>query len=300
MDSDANLKEAVSRLRTDVEARYGHPLKTSRDFEQLSEAINGSQHQHVSATTLKRMWGYINEPVTPRLSTLHILARYVGAADFNDYRAHLPLPQDPPTTKRRRLPLVAMGVAVVAILAVVVAVAPTIARQRTAAKALPGVAVDKVIKRGDHFGGYDDYLKLFGIHTQDCEWYQTVPGVKGVCVWSPSYQHPRWHNEVDTAAGCPTIREYWTPDPKTRKPYMTLQYETLFNRYRLYHDLNENAVRITFMKDFKHRSGFTFMGIYRLDPQRSTEQSVVFELVDTTCVLADLAKFRGYAARINR
>ena len=298
MNKTTNTDVIVAHLRTDVEASYGSPMKTSRDFEQLSQAISDSEHEQVSATTLKRMWGYINEPVTPRMSTLDILAQFVGYRDFDDYSQQFTQPLDPEPHKARHR-LIVLAIATVVVLAVI-AVTAIMVHHHQQAEALPGVAVDKVIKRGDHFNSYDDYLSLFGIQANSYQWGQPVPGVKGVFVWGPGYQNPEWHNEVDTAKGCPTICEYWTPTPATRKPYMTPEYVALTNKYQFYNALNENAVRITFMKDFKHRPGFTFLGIYRLDPQRSTELYLIFELVDTTCVLADLPKFPGYAALINR
>lgn len=37
----------------------------------------------MSTTTFKRLWGYINENVTPRRSTLDTLAKFVGYHDWN-------------------------------------------------------------------------------------------------------------------------------------------------------------------------------------------------------------------------
>ena len=42
-------------------------------------------HILVSATTLKRIWGYIDDNVSTRRGTLDILARYVGYADFEAF-----------------------------------------------------------------------------------------------------------------------------------------------------------------------------------------------------------------------
>ena len=42
-------------------------------------------HILVSATTLKRIWGYIDDNVSTRRGTLDILARYLGYADFEAF-----------------------------------------------------------------------------------------------------------------------------------------------------------------------------------------------------------------------
>lgn len=65
------------------------PMLTPRDFDTLSDAIFRRMHIQVSATTLKRIWGYIDEPVRPRRSTLDVLARFVGYPDFRRFEAGL-------------------------------------------------------------------------------------------------------------------------------------------------------------------------------------------------------------------
>lgn len=39
----------------------------------------------VSASTLKRIWGYVNMNPTPRRSTLDILSKYIGQKDFKSF-----------------------------------------------------------------------------------------------------------------------------------------------------------------------------------------------------------------------
>ena len=54
-------------------------MKTPKDFDFLAGQIFDKLHENVSSTTLKRIWGYLSEPSTPRLSTLDILAQFVGS-----------------------------------------------------------------------------------------------------------------------------------------------------------------------------------------------------------------------------
>lgn len=71
------------RLRSEVERMMGRELKASSDFAELSDAIYERTHERMSSTTLKRLWGYIDEPVKPRLFTLNVLARFLGFSDYD-------------------------------------------------------------------------------------------------------------------------------------------------------------------------------------------------------------------------
>lgn len=74
------LKEAVVKTA-------GRELKTPRDFDYLSMRVFDTTKSMVSPTTLKRFWGYLKNEndVTPRLSTLNILSRFVGYSDWSSY-----------------------------------------------------------------------------------------------------------------------------------------------------------------------------------------------------------------------
>ena len=74
-----------NQLCRDIERALGRPLCTPKDFQQLSERIYGRLHVMVSPTTLKRIWGYVDETVKPRESTLGLLARFIGYNDWADY-----------------------------------------------------------------------------------------------------------------------------------------------------------------------------------------------------------------------
>lgn len=73
----------LSRL---VEKTFGSEVKSPKDFNRLSESIFERTGVLISATTLKRIWGYLSEPVTPRLSTLDVLARYLGWKDWTEFQ----------------------------------------------------------------------------------------------------------------------------------------------------------------------------------------------------------------------
>lgn len=74
----------IEQLRIEVEKSLGRNIKTPRDFEFLRQNIYSRINILLSTSTLMRLWGYINEDVAPRISTLDTLARFIG---FNDYTA---------------------------------------------------------------------------------------------------------------------------------------------------------------------------------------------------------------------
>ena len=72
-------------LLEQVEKKYGRGIHTTRDFESLSVIIERDLNELLSASTLKRMWGYVSLQPIPRLSTLDILSRFIGFRSFRDF-----------------------------------------------------------------------------------------------------------------------------------------------------------------------------------------------------------------------
>ena len=79
----------MQQLLSEVESTFGEPINSSKDFMALSVSISMKLKDTLGATTLKRLWGYISERTLPRLSTLDILARYVGYDSFKDFKGKL-------------------------------------------------------------------------------------------------------------------------------------------------------------------------------------------------------------------
>lgn len=50
----------ISELKQQIEESLGHKMKTSTDFTFLSGAIWERIHENLSASTLKRLWGYVD------------------------------------------------------------------------------------------------------------------------------------------------------------------------------------------------------------------------------------------------
>ncbi|MBO4340530.1 MAG: hypothetical protein J5835_03770 [Bacteroidales bacterium] len=76
----------VLELKKQVEARLDRKMKTPKDFSFLRSSIWENNHEIISATTLKRLWGYIKGADEMRISTLDILSRFLG---FNDWEGFL-------------------------------------------------------------------------------------------------------------------------------------------------------------------------------------------------------------------
>lgn len=79
----------LNYLLKEVEKHYGRRLATSTDFEALSVIIEHETNEMLSASTLKRMWGYVSKHPVPRITTLDILSKYIGFRDFKTFCNHL-------------------------------------------------------------------------------------------------------------------------------------------------------------------------------------------------------------------
>lgn len=82
-----NSKEIpeLNFLLKEVERAYGRRVATTTDFESLSIVIEHEIGELLSASTLKRLWGYVGDRRTPRLDTLDILSRFCGKKDFREF-----------------------------------------------------------------------------------------------------------------------------------------------------------------------------------------------------------------------
>ena len=87
-------KENIAKLRQSIEEAMGRTLLAPKDFDLLSERIFARVGEMVSRNTLKRIWGIMDEGREPRLSTLSILARFVGYADFSAFVNNASKPDD--------------------------------------------------------------------------------------------------------------------------------------------------------------------------------------------------------------
>ena len=80
----------TQRLKKEIETALGRELRTPKDFEYLRECIYSRLQIMISRTTLMRIWGYLDEKVIPRESTLSILAQFLGYRNWEEYQQNSP------------------------------------------------------------------------------------------------------------------------------------------------------------------------------------------------------------------
>ena len=78
-------KPEITELLAIVEREYNRGLQTSTDFEEFSYHCKQQTGEHISTSTLKRLWGYVNDNHMPRQHTLDILAKYIGHENFSQF-----------------------------------------------------------------------------------------------------------------------------------------------------------------------------------------------------------------------
>lgn len=75
----ANENEILQRLKEKV----GLDMSRSSDFDTLSQSIYDSICENLSVNTLKRLFGFNIDKVVPRVSTMDIIARYLGYPTYD-------------------------------------------------------------------------------------------------------------------------------------------------------------------------------------------------------------------------
>jgi len=69
----------------EIEKRFGNEVRYPTDCEALAGHISMATKQRVSASTLKRMLGFIKGTKEPRLYTLDVIAQYLGCENWDIY-----------------------------------------------------------------------------------------------------------------------------------------------------------------------------------------------------------------------
>lgn len=75
----------IQELLRLVERKYGKSLNTTTDFEEFSVLLARDRRESVSASTLKRLWGYVSDTRNPRIATLDVLSSYIGHSSFKEF-----------------------------------------------------------------------------------------------------------------------------------------------------------------------------------------------------------------------
>ncbi|MBQ8968769.1 MAG: hypothetical protein IJ064_03420 [Bacteroidaceae bacterium] len=301
-DRMAETVTDLARLRKAVEQELGQRLLNPKDFVYLSECIGERTHQHIGVNTLKRIWGQLDDHVTPRLSTLNLLAQFVGADSWEAFRQPL-RPADetlapaqpgdagvetalPRSTAAeaslsvRRPRFLLWVVPVLALLSLAAIGGVHYYRVHTAHIAQLEDSLQRASARhyllrcGQRFASYDDYLQLFGlVDVREFPYFQIHPQHPHLVLWGPEYHHPHWHNDGDASQMMPTITERWEP-ADTLPELVALQNSELY-----YNGRRNRDIRLTFMKGLDGDTSFVFLGVYRFSLTQSDTTHIVWERV---------------------
>ena len=79
-------KKHIEALKNAVREKFGRTIESASDFDALSLDISLKTGDNISASTLKRVFGYVKYDAAPSLTTLSILARYAGYEGWSDFR----------------------------------------------------------------------------------------------------------------------------------------------------------------------------------------------------------------------
>ena len=80
-----NRDKDRQRLKEKVETVVGKKIETPRDFNFLSKQVEGFTGESLSASTLKRVWGYVDSASKQSKYTLDTLAQMVGYASWDNF-----------------------------------------------------------------------------------------------------------------------------------------------------------------------------------------------------------------------
>ena len=297
--------EEIEQLRKAIERTIGKALETNKDFESLANSIYEKTHVSISTTTLKRIWGYLSENITPRQYTLDQLARFIDYDDFDAFCATLVTdkelrqqevsategaPSKAPLSTGKGLghsPALWWGVGVGLLAAV--ALLFFLLRPTTDTSANN----DRILKKGQVFASYDDFLPLFGIDATESRHYQFVPGEEHIIVWSPQYQNPYYHNEGNPDSLMPTITEYFTPKITEDEDAEAMEKLRQAQKGAYFTVMEKNDMRIVFMKDLVDTS-FVFLGVYRFSPVLSDSTKIVWVRATDKCDLDNITFLNNY------
>ncbi len=75
----------IEELKLLVEQKYGRIMGATSDFDEFSLILDKKLGCSVSSSTLKRLYGYVNDDHKPRMTTLDTLSQYLGYANFRSF-----------------------------------------------------------------------------------------------------------------------------------------------------------------------------------------------------------------------
>lgn len=89
MGIDSNIPQ-IATLRKAIEGSIGFPLSVHGDFLKLSLLISQKIGEHISESTLERVWGYSTRHYdTVSVRTLNVLCRFIGKGSWKEFSDEL-------------------------------------------------------------------------------------------------------------------------------------------------------------------------------------------------------------------
>ena len=279
-------EQALARLREMIEEAVGRKMKTPKDFDFLADQIFDKLHETVSSTTLKRMWGYLQESSSPRESTLDILAQFVDYKDWETFCSEVSAQEEAvPVSLWQRFK--DWGIFVPLVFAFIVLPIWGLLSQPSKHQDPRELLDNYILKQYTHFDNPEDYMDLLGIHDINFFWGRQIPSYPGIFIWGPEYGNPTWGNKGDSAAMMPTITVHWTSE-NVDSPTIKQRNSDFYNLF-----LHRNEIRITFMKNLVD-TGYIYLGIYRLSKELSDSTQRTWERVQGDFSVHDLDELYKY------
>ena len=269
-----------------IEEAVGRKMKTPKDFDFLADQIFDKLHETVSSTTLKRMWGYLQESSSPRESTLDILAQFVDYKDWETFCSEASTQEETaPVSLWQRFKN--WGIFVPLVFAFIVLPIWGLLSQPSKHQDPRELLDNYILKQYTHFDNPEDYMDLLGIHDINFFWGRQIPSYPGIFIWGPEYGNPTWGNKGDSAAMMPTITVHWTSE-NVDSPTIKQRNSDFYNLF-----LHRNEIRITFMKNLVD-TGYIYLGIYRLSKELSDSTQRTWERVQGDFSVHDLDELYKY------
>lgn len=76
----------ISNLKEQVELHFGKKIALQKDCNELSYCILAKTNRNISASTLRRLFGFLTTNSQPTRSTLDILSKYVGFSSWENFQ----------------------------------------------------------------------------------------------------------------------------------------------------------------------------------------------------------------------
>jgi len=78
----------LEHLKKETLNKFGQELSYNKDCEALAEIVCDATGGRISATTIRRLYGFLKSPSAPSKFTLDLLAHYVGYKSWKDFQSN--------------------------------------------------------------------------------------------------------------------------------------------------------------------------------------------------------------------